>query len=401
MATALKFSDEWVAALKHPARGEPENIFPDPTLPKMRLVVSRNKKTFEVQAERPKRYGPRKTYKVQVGDAPMAKVHEARAKAIVVLRDISEGKVPSVAQAPVTTLGAAWERFKSRGDFAPATLKGYESGYRRRLSHWNDMALQTLSHQPMLAEDLHKKITDAGHGTDANRALKLLRAIYFDAAQRDRNLSREHHPCTSVRWATERPREAAIPSALLPTWAIQLEKLREISPIRASYHKLCLLLGTRPGELARAKWSDYDAARGVLVMPDTKTDLYEIPLSTHAMAEFERAREVGKMLYPDSDWIFPADSTSGHLARSDEPKKKLSHTGNAGRHTFKTQATILGVPDLHSDVLQGRSLLKAGLAGRGYIGRAELTEPLRKASQMINDEMERLMTVHEIETTEN
>ena len=253
------------------------------------------------------------------------------------------------------------------------------------------MPLQTLVQQPALAEDLHQSIVDRGNPVDANRVMRILRALYNDAAERDTTLPRDRNPCTSVRWAEEKPREAAIPLKEMGKWADQVEQLRRSNPVRASFHTLCLLLGTRPGELARASWSNYDAAREVLVLEDSKKGLYEIPLSRQAIAEIDALRDVGAMLHPNSPWLFPAESKSGHIERCSEPKKKLSHSGNSGRHSFKTIATVIGISDLQSDVLQGRSLLKAGLAGRGYIGRSELTEPLRIAVQKINDEMERLM----------
>jgi hypothetical protein len=53
-------------------------------------------------------------------------------------------------------------------------------------------------------------------------------------------------------------------------------------------------------------------------------------------------------------------------------------------------AALLGIPELVRDVLEGRSLLKAGLAGRGYIERSELGPKVREAQQLINDEIDKL-----------
>src|SRR5437762_14344939 len=100
------------------------------------------------------------------------------------------------------------------------------------------------------------------------------------------------------RWAQEKPRDAHIPTEQMPAWKAQLETLRTTNPLRASYHALCLYLGTRPGELARAKWSEIDAERRVLFLPQTKTEPYEVPLSTQALDELERMREVDAALYP-------------------------------------------------------------------------------------------------------
>jgi hypothetical protein len=40
------------------------------------------------------------------------------------------------------------------------------------------------------------------------------------------------------------------------------------------------------------------------------------------------------------EWIFPADSESGHLAETKKDREILSKWGNALRQTFRTIATI-------------------------------------------------------------
>jgi hypothetical protein len=75
--------------------------------------------------------------------------------------------------------------------------------YKRRLD-WANMPLATLSAQPVLAEDLHTKLTQKHGPSEANHALRLLRTIFRDTARRDRSLVREQHPCTSITWNVER-----------------------------------------------------------------------------------------------------------------------------------------------------------------------------------------------------
>jgi hypothetical protein len=88
------------------------------------------------------------------------------------------------------------------------------------------MPLATLSAQPVLAEDLHRKLTHEHGPSEANHALRLLRTIFRDTARRDRSLVREQHPCTSVTWNVEKPAadKKAIPLKFLPTWAEQVER---------------------------------------------------------------------------------------------------------------------------------------------------------------------------------
>jgi hypothetical protein len=49
-----------------------------------------------------------------------------------------------------------------------------------------------------------------------------------------------------------------------------------------------------------------------------------------------------------------------------------------------------GIDEIVLDVLEGRSLLKSSLAGRGYIDRSELGPKVRAAQHTINHEIDRL-----------
>ena len=60
------WTDQWARQLPHPATGEA--VYPDPQVSGHRLVVRKTRKTFEIQRDRPKMFGPRKTFKVQTGN---------------------------------------------------------------------------------------------------------------------------------------------------------------------------------------------------------------------------------------------------------------------------------------------------------------------------------------------
>jgi len=94
-----------------------------------------------------------------------------------------------------------------------------------------------------------------------------------------------------------------------------------------------------------------------------------------------------------NDWLFPSRGDDGRLQRLTEEKATLSHSGNCGRHTFSTQASLLGIDDKTRDVLQGRTLVKAGVAGSLYLDRGEFGAKARKASQKINDRIDQLAKV--------
>jgi hypothetical protein len=143
-----------------------------------------------------------------------------------------------------------------------------------------------------------------------------------------------------------------------------------------------------PGELSRAKFTDIE--RGVLVLPETKTHLVEVPLCPQIDAEIEKMRELRDALWPSSPYIF-ATGSDAHLTRLTESKVVLSHSGNSGRHTHHSIGTVLGISELVLDVVEGRTLLKSGMAGRGYIDRSELGPNVRAGQIAINDRIDALL----------
>jgi integrase len=395
---ARKWTDEWVKELEHPRPGEPERVFYDPTLNQHRLVVKRTKKVFEVQADQPRRFwqnGKRKTFVVQTGDTIDTTIECSRERAAVSLGRIRKGEDPRGRPAErETTLAGAWGEFKKRSALKKSTLRAYESSYDRCLEKWASTTLRTLVNNPRMARDEHAAIIKSRGPAEADHSLRLLRAIYRHAAKLDTTLPGDRNPCSAVDWCGDKKREgAAIPAATMPLWRREIQALREDSPIRAGFHVLCLRLGTRPGELARAKWADVDWKRRVLVVPESKTFLYEVPLTKQCIAELKKLEDARALNKNGSDFVFPSRvgrRALGHIARFTEPKGTLCFSGNSGRHTHHTLGTRLGVKEIVLDVLEGRSLQKAGAAGRGYIDRIELGPELRGAQESINREIDRL-----------
>jgi integrase len=390
MARIQVWTDEWVRHVPYPATGE--TVFHDPQVSGHRFVITKSRKIFEVQRDRPRRFGPRKTFKVQTGDALTTAVEQARKNAVAALGQIAKGLSPHPAKEKpvVTTLRSAWKEFKGRNDLRPRTLTLYGDTYERSLKQWENETLATLAANPVMARDKHRSISETRGKRVANMAMTLLRAIHRHAARLDTSLSFERHPCTAVEFHNEKPREgAAIPAGELAGWFEQLEALRANSPIRASYHALCLRLGARPGELAARQWSDVDFDRKILTFPETKTHLVEMPLTEQCITELNRLKQVTRVLYPRSTHVFPARDGK-HLSRFTEAKETLAYSGNCGRHSHHTIGVVLGIEELVLDALEGRTLLKAGLAGRGYIDRTELGPKIRAAQQLINDRIDEL-----------
>lgn len=82
------------------------------------------------------------------------------------------------------------------------------------------------------------------------------------------------------------------------------------------------------------------------------------------------------------EWVFPADSDSGHLAETKEDRSELSKWGNDLRQTFRTIATAAGVSEIDAKLLMNHSIPGVNA---GYITRHKLLEDhLRRQQQAIS-----------------
>jgi hypothetical protein len=88
----------------------------------------------------------------------------------------------------------------------------------------------------------------------------------------------------------------------------------------------------------------------------------------------------GRILHPaqSAEWLFPADSASGHLAAHKEDRAELSKLGNDLRQTYRTIATIAEVSDVDAKLLMNHAI--SGV-NQGYITRHKLLEDHLRARQ--------------------
>jgi hypothetical protein len=82
------------------------------------------------------------------------------------------------------------------------------------------------------------------------------------------------------------------------------------------------------------------------------------------------------------DWVFPADSASGHLSETKEDRDELSKWGNDLRQTFRTIATAIGVSEIDAKLLMNHAMPGVNA---GYITRHKLLhDHLRRQQQVIS-----------------
>ena len=83
---------------------------------------------------------------------------------------------------------------------------------------------------------------------------------------------------------------------------------------------------------------------------------FDLPLSDAMLACLKRAKAAGNTFFPEQSriWIFPAET--GHVAEvKEDGKVKLSHTGHALRHSFRTLAAAAGIDRLRLKILMNHA----------------------------------------------
>lgn len=368
------------------------------------VVIGKRRRTFTVQGDL-RRDGKRaSSIRVSIGDASEISTRAARATAKEYLAQISRGRHPKdekqadrtglapalESRGPVAsiTLRLAWARYLEahliRKNRSEKTIEGYRDHVERVFAEWLDTTLHDLATDPARVAKKHDKVTSENGPYMANASMRTLRAIYNHARKTNRSLPSDN-PADAVDWNEEERRNTGMGSADLKGWFAQLAALD--NPVRREFHLFTLLCGSRPTALQEAKPEHIDFRRRTLHIPKPKggkKKAFDIPLSRQMVLCLVRAIRFGRQMYPvqADEWMFPADSASGHLAETKEDREMLSKWGNDLRQTFRTIATAAGVSEVDAKLLMNHAIPGVNA---GYITRHKLLEDhLRSQQQAIS-----------------
>lgn len=210
---------------------------------------------------------------------------------------------------------------------------------------------------------LANKADGKGGKTTANRALTLVRAIYnwaggvglvpegtnpcarvekFAEQGKDRYLTAEE--IGRLGAALREAETIGIPHA--PSASKHAPKVKNrtvFSPHVTGAIRLLMLTGCRLREILNLRWSEYDAERGMLFLPDSKTGRKAVVLSAAAQEVLTALPRVGSYVIPGSDPQKP---------RTDLKKPWAALSARAGldgvrlhdlRHTFASVGAASGM----------------------------------------------------------
>jgi integrase len=399
----LALTDKAILSLQFTASGQ--QIVRDAELAGFFVMVGRRTKTFMVQGDL-RQNGKRQSLRLKVGEVGEVRTREARAKAKALLGLIGKGvdprpKAAGEGEAPNSstsrpegspdidlTLRAAWTRYRDahlkRKGRSEGTIENCRDHVERLMADWLDQPLWALGDNPNLVTTRHEKITLENGPYIANGCMRSLRAIYNHARKTARSLPAEN-PVTAVDWNSEKRRNTALGLNELPPWVGQLRALD--NPIRREFHWFLLLSGSRPDALKRARIEHVDFRSRILHIPKPKGGeirAFDVPLSRPMIRCLVRVLRLGRILHPvhAPQWLFPADSESGHLVEHKEDRAALAKWGNDLRQTYRTVAQTVGVADLDIHLLMNHSVIGVNA---GYINRNKLLrDHLRQQQEMIS-----------------
>jgi integrase len=356
------------------AQGKPR-IVRDSKVAGLHVWIGKRKKTFRYQYETRRVNGARgRTHIEWLGEYPHHSADEARAKALAIQASRIRGEYvrPVVDPAPAQlTFGEAWEQYKAgitKEGKSARTIADYQDKFDRHLSPWHNEPLAAITREQVTKR--HAAITERARKVRkgkyasgmyaANGCMRLARAIWnFAKNELETPGLPELNPFRSGKlYHRERARESGMGAKDLAVWWAQLEQLP--NPIRREMHLFMLLSGLRRLDVLTARWDNLDEQRKALRIPAPKGGTeraFDLPLSEPMLTCLKRAKEAGNTFFPEQGriWIFPA--ASGHVAEvKEDGKVKLSHTGHALRHSFRTLAAAAGIDRLRLKILMNHAL---------------------------------------------
>src|SRR5260370_39256414 len=225
------------------------------------------------------------------------------------------------------------------------------------MADWLDQPLSVLGNDPSVVAARHEKITAENGPYIANGCMRSPRATHNQARTTAGSLPAEN-PVIAVDWNSEKRRNTGLSLSELARW---VESLRAVeNPVRREFHLLLLLSGSRPDALKRARVKHVNFKSRILHIAKPKggeVKAFDIPLSRAMIRCVVRVMRLGRVIYPTQaqEWLFPAESDSGHLVEHKEDRATLSKWGNDLRQTYRTVAQTTGIADLDIHLLMNHS----------------------------------------------
>jgi integrase len=214
--------------------------------------------------------GDGKPLRIPCGTYPLTPLADAREKAREALRDLAAGIDPrKVAKAKAVTFGALAEEFIKRHAARKRSARNIELLIRRELiPRWGDKPVGDVSRIDVV--DLMDEIVDRGHPAAAHQVFGYAKRVFSWALSRG-TYGIEASPFDRLKRGDLLGAKGSRTRLLVSGELSLIWQATEGAPIDvypdAQFIRLLLMLGLRRGELAGARWSEFDLAAATWVIP--------------------------------------------------------------------------------------------------------------------------------------
>jgi integrase len=346
-------------------------------------------KSYFAQHRTPGASGPKR---INIGSvASFLSVEEARRRAGEMIRALAEGHDPKAerraAAVKSVTLRQVLERYlETNRHLRAKTAEMYTHSVTRHLANWLDRPVREITRE--MVEDAHARIGKTVGHASANGALRVLRALYNDALDRDGSL-----PANPVRVVKRRmfpvaPRTRHIKTDDLAAFVRGVRRLE--NTVARDYLLTVFLTGLRRREASAMRWDEVDWTTGTIHFPGSRLKSgrsFDLPV-TRQLCEVLMSRRTSGSTSP---WVFPAHSKSGHI---EEPKFAIKEACEAegiplvAVHDLRrTWITVAEAADISETAL--KALAQHSLGGMGVTGQyvQMVAERLRAPAQRVADSL--------------
>lgn len=337
-----------------------------------------------------------KTRRVTIQQTNVIDLPEARKRATKLLLQLGDGYDPKTKdKVEKLTLREALEEYlKNQKSLRERTVKDYRDVL-KILSDWADRPIMGITSEKVRSR--HRKIKDdvqkrartsvaKGH-TVANRTMRILRAIWNHAKDLYPDLPDNPVKLSKGEWYPEPRRDKIIKASDLPSFYEATISLP--NPVQRDCILLMLFSGLRSAEARGLTWEEVDFEEKVIRLPSIRVKSgrkLDLPMSNYIYTMLKKRRELG-----GGDWVFPADSKSGHIEEPKYPLRLIKDkigihiSPHDLRRTFITIAESCNIAVYALKGLVNHSMGMDVTAGYINADAERLREPMQKVTDRLKD----------------
>ena len=258
-----------------------------------------------------------RTRRVTLGVVGAIAPYEALTEANRLLQTMRAGVDPRSQSPKASAVGRVMDRMlqAKQGTRREGTLSNYRWLIEKYSGDWLNFPIADIAPDDVMKR--HSKITKNAGPVSADNWAGTFRTLWNFAE--DLEIVSGRNPVDILkrqRLLNGKPvRDRIVPLDQVPDFLRKVDETENI--VQRAYIRFLLFTALRRNEAANLRWADIrDGCVHIAAERNKSKRDFAIPWSSSALAAIESL--------PKGEWVFPADSTSGHI---EDPRKALKRTG--------------------------------------------------------------------------